>query len=156
SRAETRALLARERDLKLVLNPENRLWCAGINQAMQLADTGSRYLLLLNPDVEVLCDRWLETLIELIETGERIAVAGTTHCYSPAGPVHGWIDGCCFMVRHDVMRDLGYFDAARFPWSGAPPLWMIRAWKSGWRYRVVPRCHRLLVHHRHRSIADQA
>jgi GT2 family glycosyltransferase len=156
SRPETRALLEAQPELKLVLNAENRLWCAGINQAMQLAHRESRYLLLLNPDVEVLSDRWLETLIHLIETGDRVAVAGPSHRYSPAGPVHGWIDGCCFMVRHAAMREVGYFDAERFPWSGAPPVWTIRAWKAGWRYRVVNRRDRLIVHHRHRSIADQS
>ena len=59
-------------------------------------------------------------------------------------------------ARHEVMRDLGYFDAQRFPWSGAPPHWTIRAWKAGWRYRVVHRRDRLVLHHGHRSIADQS
>jgi GT2 family glycosyltransferase len=155
SRLETRELLRRQSDLKLALNDENRLWCAGINQAMRMADPRSPYLLLLNPDVEVVADNWLAPLIGLIESGPRVAVAGTTHRYSPAGPVHGWIDGCCFMVRHPVMRALGYFDAARFPWSGAPAMWTIRAWKAGWTYRVANRKDRLVLHHQHRSIEDQ-
>jgi len=154
SRQETRELLIRQPDLKLALNEENRLWCAGINQAMQLADPRTPYLLLLNPDVTVLSDRWLETMIQLIESDPQVAVSGTTHRYSPAGPIHGWIDGCCFMARHEVMRSLGTFDAGRFPWSGGPPWWTIRAWKAGWIYRVVNRRDRLVLHHGHRSIED--
>src|SRR5262245_48192315 len=44
SRPETRELLLSQPDLKLALNDENRLWCAGINQAMGMADERSDYL----------------------------------------------------------------------------------------------------------------
>jgi GT2 family glycosyltransferase len=155
SRVETRAWLEEQPDLRLVLNEENHLWCAGINQAMEMADPRSRALLLLNPDVEILSDRWLEVLLHHLDSDARVGVVGTTHRYSPLGPVHGWIDGCCFLARREALEEVGPFDAARFPWSGGPALWTIRAWKAGWSYRVVHRRDRLLVHHQHRSIEDQ-
>lgn len=155
SRAETREWLRAQPGLKLALNEENRLWCAGINQATTMADPRSTALLFLNPDVEILSDRWLETLLHPLAADPRVAVAGTTHRYSPLGPVHGWIDGCCFLVRREALEAIGPFDAERFPWSGGPAHWTVRAWKAGWTYRVVSRRDRLLVHHQHRSIEDQ-
>ena len=40
--------------LRLVQNEDNRLWAAGCNQGLELVDPQSRYVLLLNPDCEVL------------------------------------------------------------------------------------------------------
>jgi GT2 family glycosyltransferase len=60
------------------------------------------------------------------------------------------------MVRRAALEQVGPFDAARFPWSGGPAEWTVRSWKAGWRYRVVNRRNRILVHHQHRSILDQA
>lgn len=146
SRPETRELLRAQPDLKLALNDDNLLWAAGINQAIGMADPGSPYLLLLNPDIEVLADNWLEVMLAIFAAAPEVGVVGTAHNYAPAAPMFGWIDGSCFMVRHALMREVGPLDAERFPWSGAPALWCARAWKAGWRYRVVNPKDRLLHH----------
>jgi len=146
SGSETRELLRSQPDLKLTLNGDNLLWAAGINQAIRMADPGSDYLLLLNPDVEVLADNWLEVMLQIFAAEPKVGVVGTAHNYAPAAPMFGWIDGSCFMVRHALMREIGLLDAERFPWAGAPALWCARAWKAGWRYRVVNPKDRLLHH----------
>lgn len=154
SRPETREFLQTQPGIRLFLNDENLLWCGGCNQGMREAHPASRYFLLLNPDTEVLRPDWLETLVSVMESGPRVGIVGTKHHYKEAGPVYGWIDGQCFMVRRELVDEIGYFDCARFPMGGAPQLFTIKAFKKGWTYKAIHRRDRLIVHHKEKSRAE--
>jgi glycosyltransferase involved in cell wall biosynthesis len=126
SEANTRDYLRACAGLRLILNDENRLWAAGCNQGMRAADPRSRYLLLLNSDVAILRDDWLEVMIALMESTPRVAVVGPVHRHSPVGPLFGFIDGQCMLIRRDA----------------------VAAFARGWIYKAVHPADRIIHHHR--------
>ena len=155
SRPETRAYLATVPWISLTLNDDNRLWCPALNQALRQADAAARYFMLLNPDVEILRNDWMERLVGAIESHPRVGITGTQHNYRPLGPVFGAIDGHCFLFRRELYEDpaIGPLDE-HYPWNGSPYVFTAKAWAKGWRYRLHPPSPRLLIHHGARSRAE--
>jgi GT2 family glycosyltransferase len=151
SRPDTREYLRSLDFIRLTLNDDNRLWCAGCNQGIRQAAASSRYVLLLNPDIEVLRDDWLDRMVAIAESEPRVGLVGTRHQYRPIAPVYGWLDGQCLLAQRSLIEEVGLLDEARFPWGGAPQLLAVQAALRGWRYKVVPPWERLVVHHGHKS-----
>jgi GT2 family glycosyltransferase len=154
SREETREYLRGESGFKLVLNDENLLWCRACNQGMELADPRAPFLLLLNPDVEIVRSDWIDILIRVMESDARVGMVGTLHRYSGVGPVWGSLDGHCLMFRRTMFEGLGPMDAERFPMAGAPSLYAIRAFKAGWIYKALHPKDKILIHHGDKSRED--
>jgi GT2 family glycosyltransferase len=154
SREETRDYLRSQTGFKLVLNEENRLWARGCNQGMAAADPRAPYLLLLNPDVEIIRADWLDIMIRVMESEPRVGLVGTHHRYSGVGPVWGSLDGHCLMFRREMVDQLGPMDAERFPMGGGPSLYAIRAFKAGWIYKALHPQDKILVHHGKKSRED--
>ncbi len=150
----TRELLASLDYANVILNEENRLWCPAMNQALRAANPRSRFLLLLNPDIEVLRDDWLERMV-MAMAGPRIGLVGTEHNFRALTPTFGALDGSCLLVRRELLEDpaIGYLDES-LPWNGSPFVLTARAWKRGWGYRLMPPRPRLVVHHGGRSRAE--
>jgi len=148
---ETVDYLRAQSDIRLFANEDNLLWSAGCNQGMSAAHPASRYLLLLNPDVEILRPDWLEILIETIEQSPKVGLAGPLHKHRPMGPVYGFIDGHCLLFRRELIEELGPMNSERFPMAGGPALHAVRAFKRGWLYKVVHPSVQLLVHHERQS-----
>jgi GT2 family glycosyltransferase len=155
SREETRNYLRSERGFKLILNEENRLWSRGSNQGIEASDPRSPYLLLLNPDVEIIRPDWLEIMIRVMESDPRVGMVGTHHRYSGVGPVWGSLDGHCLMFRRKMIGQLGLMDAERFPMGGGPSHYAIRAFKAGWIYKALHPKDKILVHHGKKSREDR-
>jgi GT2 family glycosyltransferase len=154
SQEETRTYLRSLDTVRVTLNEENRLWCAGCNQGIRAAHPAARYVLLLNPDVEVLRDDWLERMVEIVESAPRVGMAGTKLQYRPVGPLYGFLDGQCLLISRTLLGEVGGLDEERFPWSGAPQLLAAQAFRRGWGFRLVHPSERLLVHHGHKSRGD--
>lgn len=138
--------------LRLVQNEENRLWAHGCNQGLELCDPGSRYVLLLNPDCEILRDDWVERLAGVLEADPHVGVTGTALNWKRIGPVLGCVDGSVFFVRREAFDQVGLLDAERYPWNGGPYDWCARAWAQGWIYRRCANEPPFLVHHGHKSV----
>jgi GT2 family glycosyltransferase len=154
SREETRDYLRGETGFNLILNQENLFWCRGCNQGMEAADPRAPYLLLLNPDVEVVRADWLEILVRVMESEARVGMVGTHHRYSGIGPVWGSLDGHCLMFRRAMVEQLGPMDADRFPMGGGPSLYAMRAYKAGWIYKALHSQDQILIHHGKKSRED--
>lgn len=155
SEAPTRTLLAeaaRSRRLRLIQNEDNRLWARGCVQGAAAADPGARFLLLLNPDCEVLRDDWIARLRAVLDADPTVAATGPFLNWKRIGPTFGCVDGAAFFVRRDVWDDVGPFDAERYPWNGSPYDWCARAWGKGWIFRRCPNDPPFLVHHGHKSV----
>lgn len=155
SGAPTRAVVAERAaagTIRLIQNEDNRLWAAGCNQGLAACDPGSRYVLLLNPDCEVLADDWIARLAAVLEDDAKVAVTGIALNWKRIGPVYGCVDGQCFFVRREALDAVGDFDAERYPWNGAPYDWCARAWAKGWTYRRCENDPPFLVHHGHKSV----
>jgi len=148
SEGPTRRLLAETTGIRLLQNEENRLWCAASNQGLQAADPRSRLLLLMNSDVEVLRDDWLEVLLTLLASRPDVGLVGPRHNRVSYGPIYGYPDGHCLLLRREVLRDAGgRLDEERWPWFGAPAELTVAAYAHGWRYRVVHPDDRVIHHY---------
>lgn len=151
----TRRLLAsraQSGSIRLLQNEDNRLWAAGCNQGVAAADPRAAYVLLLNPDCEILRDDWIATLRGVLDADARVAVTGPFLNWKRIGPVYGCVDGSVFFARRAAFDAVGPFDAERYPWNGAPYDWCARAWARGWIYRRTPNDPPRIVHHGHKSV----
>jgi GT2 family glycosyltransferase len=138
--------------IRLVQNEDNRLWAAGCNQGLEVCDPRSSYVLLLNPDCEVLADDWVERFAAVLDEDPRVAVTGTSLNWKRRAPVFGCVDGSVFFMRRTAFDDVGLLDAERYPWNGAPYDWCARAWAKGWIYRRCANDPPFLVHHGQKSV----
>jgi GT2 family glycosyltransferase len=151
----TREYLRSLQGVRLIQNEQNRLWCAGCNQGIRAADARSRFVLLLNSDVEILRDDWLEVMLALMESDLRVALVGPQHHHLPVGPVYGFLDGHCLLLRRAVLEEVGLLDEARWPWWGAPAELAVAAFARGWTYKVVHPDDAIVRHHGSRSKTEE-
>jgi len=109
---------------KLVLEPINHWFSEGNNIGVRHSDPRSKYILLLNSDVEILDPHWLLRLTEWMEGIPRTYLAHTwaTHPTNPSlGPrdivTMGWSyaeyvpglarpEGWCYMIRRTWWKDI--------------------------------------------------
>jgi GT2 family glycosyltransferase len=126
--------LKKQKDIKLILNNENVLLTPAQNQALPRIDSDSEYILFLNPDMRILRSDWLQRLIDLMESDERIGIVGPLYNVQPIGPLFGNIDMACLMARTKMLKQVGGLDNS-FPWNGAGFILTADAWRHGWRYK---------------------
>ncbi len=154
SAQETRAVNRARADsgfARLIQNEDNLLWAAASNQGLEFCDPGSRYLLLLNPDCEILSEDWVDRLAAVLDD-PKVAVTGTALNWKRIAPVLGCVDGHCFFMRREAYDEVGGLDAERYPWNGAPYDWCARAWAKGWIYRRCANDPPFLLHHQQKSV----
>ncbi len=140
--------------LRLIQNAENVLWAAACNQGLSAVDARSRWVLLLNPDCEILRTDWVARLAAVLAADPRVAVTGTALNWKRIGPVFGCVDGSVFFMRREAFDRIGLLDAERYPWNGGPYDWCARAWAQGWTYRRCGNDPPFLVHHEQKSVLE--
>jgi GT2 family glycosyltransferase len=140
--------------MRVVQNEENLLWAPACNQGLEIVDPRSRYVLLLNPDCEILRSDWVAQLSSVLAADPRVAVTGTALNWKRIGPVFGCVDGSIFFMRREAFDEIGMLDAERYPWNGSPYDWCARAWARGWLYRRCANVPPFLVHHEHKSVVE--
>jgi GT2 family glycosyltransferase len=87
------------RDITIIRNRENRGWCAGINQGIQLGR--NPYLIFMNNNVEI-SREWLGNLIAFLDTHPRIGAVG------PLGSSPGdW--QCADRIREKIVPQIPHF-----------------------------------------------
>jgi hypothetical protein len=92
----------------------NSLFSEGNNLASRLASRDSKYLLLLNSDVQILRGDWLAQLLSKHKPGATsLGVVFST----PSVPVPR-LDGYCFLIDKSLYHKFG-LDEARFQWFWA-------------------------------------
>jgi GT2 family glycosyltransferase len=87
------------RDITIIRNRENRGWCGGINQGIQLGH--NPYLIFMNSNVEV-GQGWLGNMIAFLDTHPRIGAVGPLDS-SP----DGW--QCVDRVREKIVPQIPNF-----------------------------------------------
>jgi GT2 family glycosyltransferase len=87
------------RDITIVRNRQDRGWCGGINQGIQLGQ--NPYLIFMNNDVEV-SQGWLGNLIAFLDTHPRIGAVGPLDS-SP----NDW--QCVDRVREKIVPQIPHF-----------------------------------------------
>ena len=160
-------------EIRLIRNRENRGFCAGNNQGIELAK--GKYVALLNNDA--VADRaWLSKLVEAIESDSEVGMVAskivrfgtpdiidkTGHLIYPDGQNRGrgtgekdrgqydspgetaWPDGCAALYRRDMLDEIGGFDETFFAYADDAELGL-RARIAGWKCFYAPQA---VVRHR--------
>ncbi len=96
---------------KLHFSEENLLFAGGNNEATKLADSSSKYYLLLNSDIRVVDSQWLSFLLKAVENG-KYSGASYGFCKRP-----NRCDGYCFLVKRELY-DKFQLDTAFQWWWG--------------------------------------
>jgi len=137
--------------IKLIANNENRLLTPAQNQGLKEISSEGEYVLFLNPDVEVLRNDWLQCMIHLAESRQKIGIVGPIRNYHPLAPLKGNIDMACLMVKREVLEVCGPLDE-NYPWNGAGLVLTANAWSRGYRYAHLKHPE-IIEHHRKKSRA---
>ena len=154
SEPPVRDYLNQQPDIKLILNDENKLWCAGSNQGIRAAGDDCTHILLLNSDIEVRRADWLQQMVNVSNSSDRIGVVGTKHTFLRIHPTFGGIDGQCMLIKKKLIDEIGLLDSEQFPWNGSPIDFAARALKKGYIYKVMPKNPELVIHYRAMSCRD--
>lgn len=123
---------------KLLLNDRNLLFAAANNQAARVAHPESRYLLLLNSDVEITHPAWLRLLL----AAHRRGATGYGAIEDAAGVR---ADGYCLLVDRDLY-DRYQLDE-RYAWWWCSSKLQAQLLHAGHAVRAIRHHDALLVHH---------
>lgn len=95
---------------KLIFEKQNTFFAKGNNTAARLCSPESRYILLLNSDVEIRDDNWLRDLVDLHERG------AVSYGVCEAEP-HVRADGYCFLIDTDLYLQYRLDEQFEWWWS---------------------------------------
>lgn len=143
-----RDYLRKQDGIKLILNEENLLWAGGNNVGVKAASEDVTHYLLLNSDMEIRRADWLQRIVNLIESDDRIGLAGNAQARTPVWPTFGGVDGQCMLIKRTLTEKIGLLDSEKYPWNGADIDYAARAFKAGYIYKILPREPELVVHYR--------
>lgn len=151
---------------KLIVNSENRGFCAANNQG--IAEAAGEYVVLLNNDAEA-DPAWLEALVRAADADPTIGMAASKilvaedpglidkvgHLIYPDGQNRGrghgerdrgqydqpeetaWPDGCAALYRAKMLTEIGGFDEQFFAYADDAELGL-RGRIAGWRAVYAP------------------
>jgi len=148
SESPTRDYLKQQSDLRLILNEQNELWCAGCNRGIQAVSEDVSHILLLNSDMEVRRADWLQRMVNVLESSSRIGIIGTFPAPLRIWPLFGSVDGQCLMARKSLFDEIGLMNSEKYPWNGGDLDLTARAFKKGYIYKLLPSEPELVIHYR--------
>lgn len=122
---------------KLIFEKENILFAKGNNTAALLCDKNSKFILLLNSDVEIRDEEWLKLLLEKHKRG---AIAYGLCIDNP------WTrgDGYCFLIDKDLYLKYGLDE--RFEWFWSVTKLQAQLLNDGYNVTAIQN-HEKLIHH---------
>ena len=124
------------KQMKIVMNNDNRLWCPACNQGFKLISEDVEFVILLNSDVRINDKNWILKMQNPMLSNESIGFTGVKYNFNAFRPTYGALDGCCLMIRKNILNKIGYFDE-NYPWNGAPYIITQQAWKKGIKYYYI-------------------
>ncbi len=123
---------------KLLFESENTYFARGNNLASHFCDAASRYIVLLNSDVEIKSPLWLRSMLDIHTRG-----ATTLGRFSTDGG-RSVADGYCFLVDKDLYSE--YRMREDFEWAYSLADLQARLLIAGYDVRAVLE-HEELLHH---------
>lgn len=161
--------------VELIKNVENAGFSRANNQGIRRAlANNADYILLLNNDVEITDGKWLEKLIEVLESDSKIGIVGCKLLYPNGKIQHAggiinltgghnrgeckedtgkydkiefltFVTGAVFLIRSEVVRKIGLLDEGFTPLYYEDVDWCVRARIYGYNVAYSP--NPPLIHH---------
>ena len=119
-----------------MLSRENLFFAAGNNLGVRCCPTQATHILLLNSDIEVRADCWLQAMLNVHETG--ITSLGFANGVLPRA------DGYCFLIDR-FLYERFWLDES-LPWWWGTTRLQSQVLKAGYSVKAVKR-HEKLLHH---------
>jgi GT2 family glycosyltransferase len=162
-------------DVHVIGNFENTGFSIANNQGIKYAlSLGSKYVLLLNNDVEITEPNWLQELLSVFESDSQVGVVGCKLLYPNGRLQHAggvvalqvpynrgedqedkgqydkvefldYVTGAVLLIRSDVVRQIGYLDPGFTPLYCEDTDWCLRA--KFYRYKIAYTPKPTLIHH---------
>lgn len=130
---------------KLVMLNENTLFAKGNNIASKLCHPDSKYILLLNSDVEIRNENWLSELL-------KVHKKGATTLGICEGKPHTRGDGYCFLIDKELYQH--YLLDENFEWWWSITKLQALLLNDGYNVTVVKEHSNLLYHYGGKSGND--
>ena len=180
------AWLKRQKDIKLIVNGENKGFPGGCNQGMAATEQGND-ILLLNSDT-IVTPNWLENLQKALYSSENIgAVSCVTNCcsnfqqiqvsysnyeeliqfaeaFNHSNPalweIRPRLIGFCYLIKNEAYKHVGLLDERFSPGNFEDDDYSLRLIMAGYRLLL---CRDTFIHHygsasftKHRTPEEQA
>jgi glycosyltransferase involved in cell wall biosynthesis len=113
---------------------ENMFYFPAVNQGLLSIDRAFRYTLVLNDDITIESDYWVQYMIAILEGDDRTAYIGDFMNIPFCPPLGGWVDGWCMFFKTELLFEIGLFDD-RYIWWYAPADYAVRTLKRRYRLR---------------------
>lgn len=126
--------LEKQKKVQVIRLDQNIYYWPAVNVGIRKSNSDNRYTLILNDDVVIESNKWIQEMIKVIESEDNIAYVGDF--ISPSfscPPFGGYIDGWCMLFKTKVFSEVGLFDE-EYVWWFAPADYFIRTYKL--RYRI--------------------
>lgn len=144
--------------VRVVHTDSNIYYFPAVNVGIQEVNPNHRYTLVLNDDVVIQSDQWIQRMIEAVESDENIAYVGDLMTRSDCPPFGGWVDGWCMLFKTRMLAEVGLFNE-EYVWWYAPADYAIRTYKQGYRIadlkRVGDKCGQIagiITHLEHQTL----
>ena len=161
--------------VKLIRNTQNAGFSRANNQGIRFAlERGTKYILLLNNDVEITSRRWLEEFSGVMESDSKIGIVGCKLLYPDGKIQHAggvinlrvpydrgegtkdidqydkvefvdYVTGAALMIKSEVIRKIGLLDEGFTPVYFEDTDWCVRAKLYGYKVAYAPAP--TLIHH---------
>lgn len=162
-------------NVHVIKNPRNEGFSVANNQGIRYAlARGSKYVLLLNNDIEITDANWLQKLIVVMESDSKTGIVGCKLLYPDGRIQHAggvvalrvpynrgeeqidrgqynktefmdFVTGAVLLIRSDVIRQIGLLDAGFSPLYCEDTDWCLRAKLYGYKVAYTP--NPTLIHH---------
>lgn len=124
-------------DVKLVSVPAAIGYTKATNLGMKISS--GKYVILLNNDVQVLSNNWLDLLIDPIIKDKKIGITGPLKFWWPCEQTFReamafW----CVAISREVIDKIGYLDEIFSPGMGEDGDYSIRAVEAGFKIEQIP------------------
>ncbi len=161
--------------IELIKNAENIGFSRANNQGIRHAlANNAEYILLLNNDVEITDEKWLEKIIEVFESDSKIGIVGCKLLYPNGKIQHAggiinlsgghnrgecekdigqydkieffyFVTGAVLMIKSNVIHKIGFLDEEFTPLYYEDVDWCVRARLCGYKVAYTPKPK--LIHH---------
>ena len=133
---ETYGRLQRDPHVQVIRMASNGYYWPAINAGIRASAEDTRYYLALNDDVILLGPDWLERLVSRMEEDQDVGIVGDFQA-TGAGPLGGWVDGWCALIRRSLVDRIGLFDEKKYPFHYGFVDFQYRAFRCGYSQRDI-------------------
>jgi len=123
-------------NIHVITLPENVYYWPAVNAGIKNADRKNKYTLVMNDDVVIVSDEWIQKMVKVVESDDKIAYVGDLMKRPNCPPFGGWIDGWCMLFKTEIFETVGLFDES-FVWWYSDADYSVRTYKHGYTVKDI-------------------